>query len=188
MTRGGAAAPHSETQTHILRLEVRPVLSALAASSAFRFSAPHLATGAVALQFGFGLMTVSDTIAAISTPPGEGAIALGPGFRCERNSNSGQDFPGQRTTVAIRVTCSTSWRDCRRRKSVDRSGTYFQSTVPRRVTPAKIWSRSVVTAARSFPRKFSKPVCVQGRERRVPANSLSARFSTAKWISPRPRR
>jgi len=46
-------------------------------SAAFRsrFSA-HLATGAVALQFAFGLMTVSDTIAAISTPPGEGAIAL----------------------------------------------------------------------------------------------------------------
>ena len=36
----------------------------------------NLATGPVALQFGFGLMTVSDTIAAISTPPGEGAIAL----------------------------------------------------------------------------------------------------------------
>jgi tRNA modification GTPase len=35
-----------------------------------------LATEAVALQFGFGLVTVSDTIAAISTPPGEGAIAL----------------------------------------------------------------------------------------------------------------
>src|ERR1700758_382901 len=39
-------------------------------------SPTHLATGAVALQFGFGIMTVSDTIAAISTPPGEGAIAL----------------------------------------------------------------------------------------------------------------
>src|SRR6187551_872565 len=38
--------------------------------------ARHLATGAVALQFGFGHMTVSDTVAAISTPPGEGAIAL----------------------------------------------------------------------------------------------------------------
>jgi tRNA modification GTPase len=36
----------------------------------------HLATVAVALQFAPGLMTVSDTIAAISTPPGEGAIAL----------------------------------------------------------------------------------------------------------------
>jgi tRNA modification GTPase len=35
-----------------------------------------LASEAVALQFGFGLVTVSDTIAAISTPPGEGAIAL----------------------------------------------------------------------------------------------------------------
>jgi tRNA modification GTPase len=39
-------------------------------------SPTHLATEAVALQFGFGLMIVSDTIAAISTPPGEGAIAL----------------------------------------------------------------------------------------------------------------
>src|ERR1700757_991944 len=39
-------------------------------------SPTHLATGAVALQFGFGIMTVSDSIAAISTPPGEGAIAL----------------------------------------------------------------------------------------------------------------
>ena len=37
---------------------------------------PDLATGAVALQFGFERMTVADTIAAISTPPGEGAIAL----------------------------------------------------------------------------------------------------------------
>src|SRR5262249_58830820 len=36
----------------------------------------RLATGAVALQFGFERMTVADTIAAISTPPGEGAIAL----------------------------------------------------------------------------------------------------------------
>ena len=36
----------------------------------------NLATGAVALQFGFDRMTVADTIAAISTPPGEGAIAL----------------------------------------------------------------------------------------------------------------
>jgi tRNA modification GTPase len=36
----------------------------------------HLATGTVALQFAFEVMTVSDTIAAISTPPGEGAIAL----------------------------------------------------------------------------------------------------------------
>jgi len=34
-----------------------------------------LATGAVALQFA-RVMTVSDTIAAVSTPPGEGAIAL----------------------------------------------------------------------------------------------------------------
>src|SRR3989475_2387459 len=36
----------------------------------------RLATEAVALQFGFQRMTASDTIAAISTPPGEGAIAL----------------------------------------------------------------------------------------------------------------
>src|SRR5215467_2309839 len=36
----------------------------------------RLATGAVALQFGCQRMTVADTIAAISTPPGEGAIAL----------------------------------------------------------------------------------------------------------------
>ena len=36
----------------------------------------NLATEAVALQFGSRVMTVSDTIAAISTPPGEGAIAL----------------------------------------------------------------------------------------------------------------
>jgi tRNA modification GTPase len=36
----------------------------------------HLATGAVALQFRFQTMIASDTIAAISTPPGEGAIAL----------------------------------------------------------------------------------------------------------------
>src|SRR5215216_4138783 len=41
-----------------------------------RSRAHHLATAAVALQFGFGRMIVSDTIAAISTPPGEGAIAL----------------------------------------------------------------------------------------------------------------
>jgi tRNA modification GTPase len=38
---------------------------------------PHqLATEAVALQSEFGPMTVSRTIAAISTPPGEGAIAM----------------------------------------------------------------------------------------------------------------
>src|SRR5437763_268583 len=36
----------------------------------------NLATEAVALQFGSRVMTVSETIAAISTPPGEGAIAL----------------------------------------------------------------------------------------------------------------
>ena len=36
----------------------------------------RLATEAVVLQFGFQRMTASDTIAAISTPPGEGAIAL----------------------------------------------------------------------------------------------------------------
>jgi tRNA modification GTPase len=36
----------------------------------------RLATGAVVLQFGCQRMTVADTIAAISTPPGEGAIAL----------------------------------------------------------------------------------------------------------------
>src|ERR671922_166962 len=36
----------------------------------------RLATGAVVLQFGCQGMTVADTIAAISTPPGEGAIAL----------------------------------------------------------------------------------------------------------------
>src|SRR5215471_484998 len=42
----------------------------------YQTEAKYLATEAVALQFGFGLMTVSDTIAAISTPPGEGAIAL----------------------------------------------------------------------------------------------------------------
>src|ERR1051326_2061826 len=36
----------------------------------------RLATGAVALQFGCQCMTVADTITAISTPPGEGAIAL----------------------------------------------------------------------------------------------------------------
>src|SRR6059058_5565170 len=36
----------------------------------------NLATEAVALQFGSRVMTVSDAIAAISTPPGEGAIAL----------------------------------------------------------------------------------------------------------------
>src|SRR6476646_8661346 len=35
-----------------------------------------LATEAVALQFESKRMTASDTIAAISTPPGEGAIAL----------------------------------------------------------------------------------------------------------------
>jgi tRNA modification GTPase len=35
-----------------------------------------LATEAVALQFASGVMIVSDTIAAISTPPGEGAIAM----------------------------------------------------------------------------------------------------------------
>ena len=35
-----------------------------------------MATRVVALQFGFQRMTVADTIAAISTPPGEGAIAL----------------------------------------------------------------------------------------------------------------
>ena len=37
---------------------------------------PNLASGAGALQFAAGVMTVSDTIAAISTPPGEGAVAL----------------------------------------------------------------------------------------------------------------
>src|SRR5215468_1648711 len=42
----------------------------------YQTEAKYLATEAVALQFGFGLMTVSDTVAAISTPPGEGAIAL----------------------------------------------------------------------------------------------------------------
>src|SRR5438094_8361709 len=36
----------------------------------------RLATAAAALQFGCQPMTASDTIAAISTPPGEGAIAL----------------------------------------------------------------------------------------------------------------
>src|SRR5437763_8911435 len=36
----------------------------------------RLATAAAALQFGGQPMTISDTIAAISTPPGEGAIAL----------------------------------------------------------------------------------------------------------------
>src|SRR5438128_686832 len=36
----------------------------------------NLATEAVALQFGSRVMTVSETIAAISTPPGEGAIAM----------------------------------------------------------------------------------------------------------------
>src|SRR2546423_3995166 len=36
----------------------------------------RLATAAAALQFGCQAMTASDTIAAISTPPGEGAIAL----------------------------------------------------------------------------------------------------------------
>src|SRR6266566_887391 len=36
----------------------------------------RLATEAVVLQFGCQRMTASDTIAAISTPPGEGAIAL----------------------------------------------------------------------------------------------------------------
>src|SRR5439155_2535 len=38
--------------------------------------ASNLATEAVALQFGSRVMTVSETIAAISTPPGEGAIAM----------------------------------------------------------------------------------------------------------------
>src|SRR5215472_5363974 len=42
----------------------------------YQTEAKYLATEAVALQFGFGLMTISDTVAAISTPPGEGAIAL----------------------------------------------------------------------------------------------------------------
>jgi tRNA modification GTPase len=42
----------------------------------YQTEAKYLATEAVALQFGFELMTVSDTVAAISTPPGEGAIAL----------------------------------------------------------------------------------------------------------------
>src|SRR5437762_10900600 len=43
----------------------------------FRVCAPqYLATEAVALQFESKRMTASDTIAAISTPPGEGAIAL----------------------------------------------------------------------------------------------------------------
>src|SRR5882757_5298378 len=46
-------------------------------SGAFRFClVQYLATEAVALQFEFKRMTASDTIAAISTPPGEGAIAL----------------------------------------------------------------------------------------------------------------
>src|SRR5207248_1487598 len=36
----------------------------------------RLATAAAALQFGCQPMTASDTIAAISKPPGEGAIAL----------------------------------------------------------------------------------------------------------------
>src|SRR6266478_5608923 len=62
---------------------------------------------------------------------------------------------------------------------------YFQCTAHRLVTPVKIWWRSVVTAAPSFPREFSKHVCVQGLEQRGPANSPSERFATAKWISPR---
>src|SRR5258705_7749635 len=41
-----------------------------------RTAQPNLATEAVALQFESKRMTASDTIAAISTPPGEGAIAL----------------------------------------------------------------------------------------------------------------
>src|SRR6476469_2534667 len=45
-------------------------------SAGFEFGSAVLATEAVALQFESKRMTASDTIAAISTPPGEGAIAL----------------------------------------------------------------------------------------------------------------
>src|SRR4029078_12288136 len=64
---------------------------------------------------------------------------------------------------------------------------FFQCTVHRLVTPAKIWSRLVATAAPLFPLKFSRHVYVQEPQQRVPANSPSAHFSTAKWILPRPR-
>src|SRR5216117_3652385 len=53
------------------------------------------------------------------------------------------------------------------------------SDLHRLVTPAKIWSRSVVTGARWCLRRFWKHVCVQEREQRVPANSQSARFRSA---------
>src|SRR6476660_2775800 len=51
-------------------------ITKLRSSAGFEFGSQYLATEAVALQFESKRMTASDTIAAISTPPGEGAIAL----------------------------------------------------------------------------------------------------------------
>ena len=73
--RGSASTPKRKRTYCVWKL--RPCFGVRSPRRAlFGSAAPDLATGAVALQFGFGLMTVSDTIAAISTPPGEGAIAL----------------------------------------------------------------------------------------------------------------
>ncbi len=91
-------------------------------------------------------MIAGETIAAISTPAGEGAIAL---IRV-----SGID--------AIAV-----------------ADEIFRGTP--RVTPAKIWSRSVATAERLSARKYWKRACGPVRVRRDRANSPSAHFSMEKW-------
>jgi tRNA modification GTPase len=56
----------------------------------------NLATGSVALQFA-RVMTVSDTIAAISTPPGEGAIALVRVSGANAIGVAGKIFRGKKT-------------------------------------------------------------------------------------------
>ena len=126
----------------------------------------------------------SDTIVAIATPPGKGAIAI-------------VRISGPRTReLAARLVQTTA--NCSPRyatyativgetgRAIDRGLALFFPAPT--ATPAKTRSNCRRTARRSSRAKSCARCWLAAREWRSPASSPAARFSTERWIFTRPRR
>ena len=126
-----------------------------------------------------------DTIAAISTPPGEGAIALIRISGRDAIEIADKIFRGKEKPSEFPSHAQRLGQIVENDKLVDQ----VMLSVHRapRVTPAKIWSRSVVTAESLVSARVLETCLHAGARAAGRVNLPSAPFTTARWTSRRPR-